>query len=575
MKKSSFIPLLFATGLTLMQAGCEMEDYNLSDIDTENAELATALGAPIGRSAITISDLLEKQDIDGLGYDSTGLIVFSYDTIQRLSIEGIKINGFEHSFDVRPYDLLEEALDGLGIDKQLFNDMVFDKEMRTLVPIIPAIHLPFDAKIAVSELIAEYDQQRIDSIILKKAPIHVTFESNIDGLLENAMATMGLRSENGDIIAPTFVKANQQLTFEPVYTLIDISNTDTIYFDGYLTAIKAMTLTVDKNSYFTINMWADDGSFEFKKVWGIFNGLETQRGSNLIDIDIYNKNENDISYNLQLADPKIDIEVNTNVGIPFRLGIDRLEAANSNKSLRAKFRDGSYSYLADLGYSKKMGDEVNAFKETFDKTNGTIDNLLNLLPTSIALDYSYAIVDMDLETKGNYFVTDDAFIDLKCSVELPAHLRTGSYIVMSDTIRNINLGEELEDETYSFDKASVTAEVLNSLPFSAKIKFIFQREDSITGKIVDILDKNIEKEIVVDGAAVDPVTKRVSNAKRSDVKLEFTGDDVPSLKKAKHMRVIYSVLVPEDQPEVKVCKDNALNVNLKAFVKGRVLINKL
>lgn len=575
MKKSSFIPLLFATGLTLMQAGCEMEDYNLSDIDTENAELATALGAPIGRSAITISDLLEKQDIDGLGYDSTGLIVFSYDTIQRLSIEGIKINGFEHSFDVRPYDLLEEALDGLGIDKQLFNDMVFDKEMRTLVPIIPAIHLPFDAKIAVSELIAEYDQQRIDSIILKKAPIHVTFESNIDGLLENAMATMGLRSENGDIIAPTFVKANQQLTFEPVYTLIDISNTDTIYFDGYLTAIKAMTLTVDKNSYFTINMWADDGSFEFKKVWGIFNGLETQRGSNLIDIDIYNKNENDISYNLQLADPKIDIEVNTNVGIPFRLGIDRLEAANSNKSLRAKFRDGSYSYLADLGYSKKMGDEVNAFKETFDKTNGTIDNLLNLLPTSIALDYSYAIVDMDLETKGNYFVTDDAFIDLKCSVELPAHLRTGSYIVMSDTIRNINLGEELEDETYSFDKASVTAEVLNSLPFSAKIKFIFQREDSITGKIVDILDKNIEKEIVVDGAAVDPVTKRVSNAKRSDVKLEFTGDDVPSLKKAKHMRVIYSVLVPEDQPEVKVCKDNALNVNLKAFVKGRVFINKL
>ena len=339
MKKSSFIPLLFATGLTLMQAGCEMEDYNLSDIDTENAELATALGAPIGRSAITISDLLEKQDIDGLGYDSTGLIVFSYDTIQRLSIEGIKINGFEHSFDVRPYDLLEEALDGLGIDKQLFNDMVFDKEMRTLVPIIPAIHLPFDAKIAVSELIAEYDQQRIDSIILKKAPIHVTFESNIDGLLENAMATMGLRSENGDIIAPTFVKANQQLTFEPVYTLIDISNTDTIYFDGYLTAIKAMTLTVDKNSYFTINMWADDGSFEFKKVWGIFNGLETQRGSNLIDIDIYNKNENDISYNLQLADPKIDIEVNTNVGIPFRLGIDRLEAANSNKSLRAKFRN--------------------------------------------------------------------------------------------------------------------------------------------------------------------------------------------------------------------------------------------
>ncbi|MCQ2192749.1 MAG: hypothetical protein MJZ23_07835 [Paludibacteraceae bacterium] len=575
MKKSSFIPLLFATGLTLMQAGCEMEDYNLSDIDTENAELVTALGAPIGRSAITISDLLEKQDIDGLGYDSTGLIVFSYDTIQRLSIEGIKINGFEHSFDVRPYDLLEEALDGLGIDKQQFNDMVFDKEMRTLVPIIPAIHLPFDAKIAVSELIAEYDQQRIDSIILKKAPIHVTFESNIDGLLENAMATMGLRSENGDIIAPTFVKANQQLTFEPVYTLIDISNTDTIYFDGYLTAIKAMTLTVDKNSYFTINMWADDGSFEFKKVWGIFNGLETQRGSNLIDIDIYNKNENDISYNLQLATPKIDIEVNTNVGIPFRLGIDRLEAANSNKSLRAKFRDGSYSYLADLGYSKKMGDEVNAFKETFDKTNGTIDNLLNLLPTSIALDYSYAIVDMDLETKGNYFVTDDAFIDLKCSVELPAHLRTGSYIVMSDTIRNINLGEELEDETYSFDKASVTAEVLNSLPFSAKIKFIFQREDSITGKIVDILDKNIEKEIVVDGAAVDPVTKRVSNAKRSDVKLEFTGDDVPSLKKAKHMRVIYSVLVPEDQPEVKVCKDNALNVNLKAFVKGRVFINKL
>ena len=98
-------------------SACKVEDYNLSDINTDDLELSTSVGSPIGRSSISIADLLKKQDVAGLGYDENGVVVFTYDSVQHFEIEPIKANGFNSFHYFAGLDLFEDEIEKTGIPK--------------------------------------------------------------------------------------------------------------------------------------------------------------------------------------------------------------------------------------------------------------------------------------------------------------------------------------------------------------------------------------------------------------------------------------------------------------------------
>lgn len=563
--------ILSASAVMCALTACEVEDYNLSDLDTDDLELSTGLSAPLGRSTVTIEDLLKNQDIEGLGYDSTGLIVFQYDTIQHFSIEGIEFQGFSSEERITVYDLLTDSLKSLGFET-LEEFISFDDDVTVELPINNSVNI--GTNISMSEILANSEDQRIDSVYFKKGNIKVTIESNIEGLLESCDVSLGLLTSNNKIISTVSGRADKSFNLDLSNVMVRLDKNDSIRFEGSLTNKRKAEVTVNKDSYFGIKLEAENGSFMFSKVWGIFNGLEPVIGSEKVDIDLYDKNKNEgMAYNLQLVDPKIEIAVNSNIGIPFKIGINKLEASNTTESLKATFRDGKESYSANLGYAKEIGQTVTAIEETFDSKNGSIDKLINLLPTAVGIDYNFEALGGDVTNKKNYFLTDDAFIDFKLKVNLPAYIRKGSFITISDTIENINLGEDL-DEKYSFDLVKVKADVVNSLPFDANLKFHFLQEDTINGIIVlrEIPNKNLEKTITVKAGIVgenDMVKKSTTSAQL----IEFRKEDIPDLKRAKHLRIEYDVAV-KDFEKVKVTRDNSLSVNLKGYVKGNVYVNK-
>lgn len=549
---------------------CEFEDYNLSDLDTDNISISTGLPAPIGRSSITIKDLLEKQDIDGMGYDSTGMVIFRYDTIQHFDLEGIEFSGFDSDEKVSAFDLFEPELKKAGVES--WEDFIaLDAALPLHVE--KGTEMTFEADVDLSEVLDDYEDQRIDSIWFKKAPVSVKLSTNINGLLDGSEMTLGL-IDNGKVIGKEHGKATEPFTFDLSKNIVRLNSDSKIKFGGALITNSDKNVSIDKNSQLIVSLHADDGSLLFSKVWGVFANIDPIKGAEDMAIDLYNKNKEDgMAFNLQLVDPKLSFGITSNIGIPFSLNIDRLEASNDKDSKKAVFDNGKNNYNVDLAYAKNVGDKVQALDETFDAKNGKIDELLNLLPDNIGIDYTFEAVSADKNSQQNYFLTDDAFIDLTIAVDMPAYIRKGSFITISDTIKDIEYFEDI-DTKYTFDKVKVKAEVVNSLPFDAEVRLIFLQEDTINGNIVvsAIPNSKLAKSIKVKSGVVNS-NDEVTKPTKSLLELAFEKEDIPSLKKAKHVRMEYDVAV-KDFDKVKVSRDNALKVDLKAYVKGEVYINE-
>lgn len=544
-------------------SACKVEDYNLSDINTDDLELSTSVGSPIGRSSISIADLLKKQDVAGLGYDENGVVVFTYDSVQHFEIEPIKANGFNSFHYFAGLNLFEDEIEKTGIPK---DEYIFLGKPIPLT-LSPNEKIRIKGYIAVSDLLKD-QEVRIDSIIFKEAPLHVALTSNIEGLLENSTISL-INEENG-----FKQNAKNKVILDLSNTVLRLANSDSVEVECILTIKKKINIKLSATSYITMHMAAGDGTWKFEKAWGVFNGLEPQIGNEVIPIDIFEKNEQDgMKYNLLVEDPRITLKVQSNVGIPFRLGVDKLEATNNKKTVSAKFENGKNTYSKDLKYAKKPGDNITALDVTFNKKNGGIDQLVNLLPNQVTLAYNFQAINGDLKGDKNYFITDDAYIDMLCKVELPAYLRKGSYILVSDTLKDLDFAKDL-GEKYSFEKIKLTAVASNSLPFDAKVRFYFLQQEEGSDEISIIPDSNINKTVSIAAGKVNSSNDIVGKSTATIDLIQFNEKDIPSLKKAKHLLIMYEVAVNEFN-KVKVTRDNKLSVFLKAFAKGSVNIGKL
>lgn len=560
----------FIAALIVCQTSCVVEDYNLSDLDTENLELSTSVTAPVGHCSISITDLLDMQNVEGLGYDENGLLVFTYDTTQHFDISGIKMDGIDRNFTFSNYELLKSPIEEQGYSQAQFLamgniGMTLEKNTK----------LPINVGIPISELYNNDPNVRLDSILMKESPLFVDLTSQIGGLLDNSDVTYSVIL-NGKELQTATGPANKPLTLDLSGKFLRIGTADSLYLDGYLTMKNKMVANIEtQGNGLAVHVFSKRESFSFEKAWGIFNNIDPMSGYNPIEIDVFEKNKQDgVDYNLIMENPQIKLEATTNIGVPLHLEINELSASNATETRSAFFNNGSKQWKTDLDYATVLGTPTKALDQTFDKDNGRIDMLLNMLPNQMAFGYDFSVVKKDMDSKESYFVTDDAYIDLKCNVNLPIYLRKGSYISLHDTITDIEIEEDL-GEVYSFETAKIVAEVENGLPFDADIEFQFVEADTILGipvyYVID--DPNIHKTISVKAAKTNS-NDEVEKPLKENITIQFSTDDIPNLKKTKFIYVNYKIAVKEFE-KVKVTKDNMLNIKLKAYAKGNVFINKL
>jgi hypothetical protein len=552
---------------------CEVEKYELDNLQTDSMEINTGIGAPLGTSTITVADLIKKQNVKGQTADESGMLIFKYDTTTHFGLESVKIKGFDHKSQIGGFELFKNQLSQKDILSEL---QLALQPQKVTIPLYSSTELTINTAIPLKIETDSTIKSRIDSILFKNAPIYMKFTSNVNSLLENSDFVYNVDQVNGtekgtitDLSQPAKINFNNKA--------ILLGHGDSLKLNGYLKPKSNINVDVDKNSYVGIETYAEDGTILFKTIWGIFNTTKTQKGHNDISIDIYDKADAD--FNLQVVDPSINIVAKTNVGTPINMSINSLIGINNTTKQYAQFSKNGITSTSDTissNYAKTINsDTVTAFNETFNSENGSIDKLVNMRPHKISFDYEFGTVTKDTSDAGNYFISDDSYFDISCGVEIPALLKKGSYITARDTIKDINLGDYI-GKGYTIDKIKVKCALENYLPFNATVQLYFVQVDTIAGvpSMSIIPDTSINKHIDIASAMVNE-TGEVTNGRTNEQDILFTNDMTDELKKAKHLILVYKVAVDDSFEKVKVTTKNALKGTVSVYAKGAALINHI
>ncbi|MCQ2233897.1 MAG: hypothetical protein MJZ24_04030 [Paludibacteraceae bacterium] len=543
---------------------CSVEDYALEDLQTDSLQIHTGIAAPIGNSTITMADLIKKQGIEGLGTDESGLLVFTYDTTTYINIDNCELEDLNIDAKIEPASIILVESEISSVSKQLIGNKIMLKAGAHL-------RCPFQIPLGI-ESKEDSIQARIDSVVFDKAKLNIQVGCNMGNLIENTKLTLLLSgaTKNGELFSVGMNSPKQVIDLDGVK--VSSNGKDAIDCILILKLQKDVELTLNDESMISISGTSKNSPLTFKTIWGILNTDKTQSENTRIDIDLFD--DLDFDLDLKVVDPKVTIKANSNIGLPMVLTIESLKSTSAEgKVLDATFKNNKTSYSVTTDFNKKIGNRKDILNETFDHNNGRIDEIVNSKPKAIDLRYSFASKQTPVDSKENYFFSNDSEIALDLAVEIPAYFKKGSYITVNDTIKDVNLNDYVE-KSFNLEKMKLKGEFINKLPFNAFVKLQFYQKDTINKRMV-LIEKGLDRIIELKSATVDAETNKVVKASTNDIVIEYTDKDMDGLKLVSGILLTYSIKVDDKNEAVKVMDKDAISAKISAYVKGDLLINQI
>lgn len=548
-------------------SSCVEDGYDLENLSTQ-VQVETSFAGPIGQTSVSIGELLEELEVEGLKEDGSGMLVFRYDTVTRFEVEPFEIKGERKFRTFSLHELLKSK-----IEEQYPEGIPSNLGFKGIpVMLKKGDELPMD--VTFTHVIEENSGVvRLDSIWLKETKASLYVSSDAQDLLANS--TMEV-SALGEVL--TVDNLGEVLNLDFSGKVVDMTGIETgIPINCKMVLKSDVQVFLKENSYISVVL-NPSKSIKYKQVWGVFETQEPQRESNLVEIDLYSEEDKD--FKLNFVDPKVSLSVLTNVGVPVNFRIDTLRAVSSinETSALAKFENGMPYY--DMKVVPQAGEDTFRASALFGAANGSIDELLNIYPDTMSFNYEFMLGGTPTDG-GNYYFTDDAFVEVGVGVEVPAWFKNGSYVSIADTVKDIDTEEFFEDYDVSLDKIVLTLDVVNNLPFEAEIQLDFMEEVSAVNGYFEVnVPKKIEndklnKSIVVAPAIVDPVSNNVVKPSVEQIEIEFDGSVLDDIKKIRHMRTAYRIAVNSKTAEaVKVTTKDLLSVSAEFYVKAGITIEE-
>ena len=225
------------------------------------------------------------------------------------------------------------------------------------------------------------------------------------------------------------------------------------------------TTVISPNSF--VNIKLSFLGMDFSYIKGFFGDQTASLPADTIDIGAFGTALDDA--NVSFAQPKIELEVTNENGVPCQVDFKKFQAQNDTQVLDVILNPAnpiSIAYPTQPGSSAKTLVSVVNEKE-----------LLDFAPTRF-----YYKVDARINkgfTSGNNFLADTSKIKVKMNVEIPLYGHA-SNINLLDTIK-VGLGDMDESTVNS---AFLKVKITNELPLDAKIQ-IYMTDDKY--KILDSL----------------------------------------------------------------------------------------
>ena len=547
--------------LALMTAGfvsCTDDSYDLDNISND-FRIGLNEYLPIASSEVKLKDILSEFKTDYISENPEGILTFEFDTVNRVNVKPIEIAFKESSYE---FDLVAKNLVTIS---------------NNVIPANPSFLVEVPINLSVDD---ENGAGRIDEIHIKEGFLKFHIESN-------AFDAEALYIKNVSIpykeLRP-WDKNNGAIN-------LDISD-QVLKFpeDGYVVTCEIATRSeyADKDIPLTskdvkIKVVMEESKLTYHKIVGSFKSNVEQIESTDFYINLYDDN---LDFDLNVIDPKLTITGMTNSGIPLACSVKRLvgkrKTKNSSKkdSVEAVFFKGlsyeSKSYDFEFEPAKNENEEVEAFKETFDKSQGSLDEIFNLLPDSVSVRCGIKIVGNDNDPKSQFFLLDSTYVDLNIHAEVPLQIGNGSYITIKDTVDGIDIVEDVtdyQDGNFKFDDVEIFIEFENELPLEGTVTAKFCRADSVNGKVVltHIENTKLDQTVKIPAAQIDANSGHIISATPSKKKIVVSDDMIEDIKKINAVDFTYKIKVPKGTVNgVVLTKDCGMSAKVYTHLKANI-----
>ncbi len=550
--------------LALMTAGfvsCTDDSYDLDNISND-FRIGLNEYLPIASSEVKLKDILSEFKTDYISENPEGILTFEFDTVNRVNVKPIEIAFKESSYE---FDLVAKNLVTIS---------------NNVIPANPSFLVEVPINLSVDD---ENGAGRIDEIHIKDGFLKFHIESN-------AFDAEALYIKNVNIPHDE----NNLFNEETGTIKVNLSN-QILRFpeEGYVVTCEIATRSeyAGKDIPLTskdvkIKVVMEESKLSYHKIKGSFKSNIEQIEYTDFYINLYDDN---LDFDLNVIDPKLTITGMTNSGIPLACSVKRLVGKRKTKnpskkdSVEADYYMGlsyeSKSYDFEFKHSQNENEEVEAFKETFDKNNGSLDEIFNLLPDSVSVRCGIKIVGNDDDPKTSFFLLDSTYVDLNIHAEVPLQIGEGSYITIKDTVDGIDIVEDVtdyQDGNFKFDDVEIFIEFENELPLEGTVTAKFCRADSVNGKVVltHIENKKLDQTVKIPAAQIDANSGHIISATPSKKKIVVSDDMIEDIKKINAVDFTYKIKVPKGTVNGVVLTNNCgmsakVYTHLKANISNK------
>lgn len=515
MKRSFYFLLWTQTLLLPICLNSCKADINLNDIDPK-AELNLNMAVPIGSMSITISDLLETNNIEHLYIDSLdnkGVFVYKDTLRKRTSYHKIDLSQY-----ISKTSLIMNVYDKLKNEPIMHDHKITGNSSST-------IQLDFPLALKLNGINSDLANERLDSAQIKNASFVSTISSyNLPikwEWIDKVALELGdnfSRKEGNNIVV--YTRGERYGFGEDISIMIDEfslclmkEQNPTDYYNNVLDSCSFVI-----HFYITIPTEAgdiyipEDAAFryglsvqfiDYHAVWGMFAPSKDIYNDNLVCLkDSINSWSIFEKSHLPFADPVMDLSMTTKVAGAMRLTTNYLfiQEEETGQKVYATF-SGDTTFVKHLSKNEYLplnstiGDSA-VTSIRLDKTpeRGHIDRLFTIKPDYLGYKI---LMDFDVEETPQIRIVPSSDVNFDISYSLPFIFNEGLYIHYEDTLVNINLSKFTLDSLYASAQVIDTIKtgdvklylkIQNTIP--VRIKGVLSCLDESSHEVMDPIDPN-------------------------------------------------------------------------------------
>lgn len=256
---------------------------------------------------------------------------------------------------------------------------------------------------------------------------------------------------------------------------------------------------------------------------------------------------------IELADLKLDLNLENSVGADFILNIDEISASKNNTVMALQHgiigsnqtisRAQNYSHF-NMPYSPTYRDF------SFTSLNSNLKNMIELLPEQLNYKISAEINPLGNVSSGNDFVYSTSNIKLRMTLEMPLRFSASAF-TYSDTIK-INGLETTTSEPFKQGEFRLVAD--NGFPMNMLVQLILLDENK---QFLDTLTSNQP----IQAAMVNDIL-RVESPKRSIISFPVNDKIKSSLSAARYISIKSRFDTQPEQELLPIYSDYKLKLQL-------------